>query len=92
MEQHERDGMKLIAICREVDRDTGRIAVYQINGELDDHAIHGMRIRAAVNPELRYFATTRAHFDGFKDVITAALKRRVLTEAAIARVGGLVEL
>lgn len=92
MGQHERDGMKLIAICREVDRDTGRIAVYPVNGELDDHAIFGMRIRAEVNPELRYFATTRAHFDGFKDIITGALKRRVLSEAEIARVGGLVEL
>lgn len=92
MEQNERDGMKLIAICREIDRDTGKVAVCTVNGELDDHALFSLKIRAALNPELRYFATTRAHFEGFKDIITSTLKRRTLTETAIARVGGLIEL
>lgn len=92
MDHNERAGIRLIAICREVDKDTGRIAVYKVPAELDDHTLHCLRIRAMVNPDLRYFATTAAHFRGFEDIITAALKRRTVTKEAIARVGGLVEL
>lgn len=92
MEQNEREGMKLVAICREVDRDTGKIAVYLVNGELDDHAINGIRIRAAVNPELRYFTLMAERWERYGEAITGVLKRRVLTKAAISRVGGLVEL
>ena len=84
--------MKLIAICREVDKDTGKIAVYPLETEITDRVLHCLKIRAQFNPELRYFATTAAHFRGFGDTITSTLKRRNITKEAVARVGGIAEL
>lgn len=90
--EDRREEMKLVAICREVDKATGKIAVYPLETEITDRALQCLRIRAQFNPELRYFATTAAHFRGFGDTITSTLKRRNVTKEAVARVGGLVEL
>ncbi len=83
---------EMMVICREVDRATGKIAVYQIEAEVTERLILRLRIRARLNPELQYFVTTKAHYEGFGDTITAVLKRRTVTPAAIARVGGIVRL
>lgn len=78
---------EMMVICREVDRATGKIAVYQIKTEVTESLIFKLRLRARLNPELQYFVTTKAHYEGFGDTITAVLKRRTVTPAAIARVG-----
>lgn len=80
----------MMIICREVDKETGKIAVYPIEAEVTDQLIFNLGIRARINPELQYYATTKAHFAGLEDVILAVLKRKRLTETDIARVGGLV--
>ena len=54
---HEK--MKLIAICREVDKATGRIAVYPLKNKIDGGTITALKIRAQMNPELRYFTLKR---------------------------------
>lgn len=82
---------EMMVICREVDRATGKIAVYRIETEVTK-LIFKLRLRARLNPELQYFVTTKAHYEGFGDTITAVLKRRTVTPAAIARVGGIVQL
>lgn len=78
---------EMMVICREVDRATGKIAVYRIETEVTESLIFKLRLRARLNPELQYFVTTKAHYEGFGDTITAVLKRRTVTPAAIARVG-----
>lgn len=83
---------EMMIICREIDRETGRIAVYQIETEVAESLIFKLRLRARLNPELQYFVTTKAHYEGFGDTITAVLKRRTVTTATIARVGGIVQL
>ena len=83
---------EMMVICREVDRATGKIAVYRIETEVTESLIFKLRLRARLNPELQYFVTTKAHYEGFGDTITAVLKRRTVTPAAIARVGGIVQL
>ena len=75
---------EMMVICREVDRATGKIAVYRIETEVTESLIFKLRLRARLNPELQYFVTTKAHYEG--------LKRRTVTPAAIARVGGIVQL
>ena len=82
----------MIAICREVDRNTGNVAVYPLKEEVTEQLLFKLGLRARLNPELSYYVTTKAHYNGFADVITAALKRRTVTPAAIARVGGIVQL
>ena len=83
---------EMMVICREVDRATGEIAVYLIETEVTESLILKLRLRARRNLELQYFVTTIAHYEGFGDTITAVLKRRTVTPAAVARVGGIVQL
>lgn len=82
----------MIVICREVDRITAKIAVYPLEMEVSEQLLFMLGLRARFNPELTYFVTTKAHYDGFKKEITAVLKRRTVTPAAIARVGGIVQI
>ena len=84
--------MRLVAICREVDKDTGRIAVYPINREINNEMVMAMKTRATLNPELRYFTLVSARWERFGDVITSILKRRTVTAADVERIGGIVEL
>lgn len=84
--------MKLVVICREIDKETGRIAVYRVPAKIDDHVIFGLKIRARASPELRYFALTDARWEMFGEAITGILKRRVVTAADVERIGGIVEL
>lgn len=84
--------LKLIAICREIDKDTGRIAVYPLNMEIDGAVIRQLQLRAQFNPKLRYFTLASARWERFGDVITSILKRRTVTRADVERIGGIVEL
>lgn len=84
--------MKLVAICREVDRDTGRIAVYPLNVKIDGNVITQLQFRAKLNPELRYFTLTSGRWERYGDAITGILKRRTVSRADVDRIGGIVEL
>ena len=74
--------MRLMVVCREVDKGTGKIAVYPLK----------MEIRARANPELRYFALVSARWERYGDVIAGILKRRSVTRADVDNIGGIVEL
>lgn len=84
--------MKLVAVCREVDKDTGRIAVYKIDKEITGTVVQQLQLRAQFNPELRYFTLTSGRWERFGDVITSILKRRTVTRTDVDRIGGIVEL
>ena len=86
-EQEPRKPMRLMAICREIDKDTGRIAVYPLKMEIDDHALKCLQIRARANPELRYFALVSGRWERFGDVIAGILKRRSVTRADVDNIG-----
>ena len=82
----------MIVICREIDTNQGGIAVYPLKTEVTDRLMHNLSIRARVNPELRYFVTTKAHWDGFQKEITRVLKRKVVNREHIDRLGCITEL
>lgn len=84
--------MRLVAVCREVDRNTGRIAVYPLDMEVDENVLRCLQIRARVNPELRYFTLVSTRWEQYGKAITAILARRKVTPADIDRIGGIVEL
>ena len=52
-----------IVVCREVDKNTGKIAVYQIKASVTDELIFKLEIRARINPELQYFVTTIEEYE-----------------------------
>lgn len=87
-----RKPLRLIAVCREVDRDTGRIAVYPLNMEINEQTLSCLKMRAQLNPELRYFTITSARWDLFGEAIKGILARRTVTRADVDRIGGIVEL
>ena len=87
-----REPMKLVAICREVDKETGQIAVYQVNREINGETVDLLKMRATLNPELRVFTLVSARWERFGGVITSILKRRTVTAADVERIGGIVEL
>lgn len=87
-----REKMKLIAICREVDPETGNIAVYRVGEEMTDRTISLLRDWARNNPGFRYFTLVSARWERFGDVIASILKRRTVTAADVDRIGGIVEL
>lgn len=50
---------EMMVICREVDRATGKIAVYRIETEVTESLIFKLRLRARLNPELQQAAGRR---------------------------------
>lgn len=82
----------MICLCREIDKETGEIAVYSIKAEVTDRLLFMLGIRQRANPELRYFVTLRANFDTNEETILKQLHRkqvtdRLLTALNIAEIG-----
>ena len=50
---------EMICVCREIDKNTGEIAVYPIKAEVTDRLLFCLGLRQRANPELKYFASTR---------------------------------
>lgn len=84
--------MRLVAICREVDPETGNVTVYPVGTDVKDGAVSFLQDWARNNPGFRYFTLTSARWERFGDVITGILKRRTVTAADVDRIGGIVEL
>lgn len=74
------------------DKDTGRIAVYPLQMEIDDRILGALKVRATMNPELRYFVLVSARWEKYGTVTAGILKRRSVTRADVDNIGGIVEL
>ena len=83
---------KVIVICREVNRQTGQIAVYVVPMEIDEHTVVRLSLRSMFNPELRYFLVYEDVYQEQKQEITAMLKRRDITKQEVDRVYGIAEV
>ena len=62
--------LKLLAVCREVDKESGRVSVYPLDLEITSEILASLKMRAQFNPELRYFTTTTARWDRYGEVKT----------------------
>jgi hypothetical protein len=83
----QEEKQKMLIICRETDKLTGKVAVYLIKETVTDQLIHRLGIRQRVNGELRYFAVTEVQWENCECKITAALRRRNMSEAQTVRLG-----
>lgn len=83
---------KVIVICREVNRQTGQIAVYVVPMEIDEHTVARLSLRSMLNPELRYFFAYEEVYQEQKQEITAMLKRRNITKREADSVYGIAEV
>lgn len=66
----------MIVICREVCRDTGKIAAYPLKTEVTDSLLNKLRMRSAFNPELQYYVTLATIWDANRELIIRQLRRR----------------
>ena len=83
----------IIILCREVDKDTGEIAVYTIDKEpVTDRLIWCLKIRARANPELRYFAVLKSRWLEERAEYERMLRRKQVTHRMLNAIGGLEEL
>jgi len=82
----------MIILCREVDKDTGAIAVYTINKPITDELLRNLRIRAMLNPELRYFCVLQSRWDKEGAEYERMLRRRQVTHRMIEAIGGMAEI
>ena len=87
-----RERLKLLAVCREVDKESGRISVYPLDLEITSEILTGLKMRAQFNPELRYFTTTTARWDRYGEVMAGILKRRTVSRADLENIGGICEI
>lgn len=83
-----RERLKLLAVCREVDKESGRVSVYPLDLEITSEILTGLKMRAQFNPELRYFTTTTARWDRYGEVMAGILKRRTVSRADLENIGG----
>ena len=82
-----RERLKLLAVCREVDKESGRVSVYPLDLEITSEILTGLKMRAQFNPELRYFTTTTARWDRYGEVMAGILKRRTVSRADLENIG-----
>ena len=78
-----RERLKLLAVCREVDKESGRVT---------SEILTSLKMRAQFNPELRYFTTTTARWDRYGEVMAGILKRRTVSRADLDNIGGICEI
>ena len=83
--------MELKVICREVDKDTGKIAVYPIEAEVTDTLIFKLGIRSRVNPELKYYAVTLCRWLQNNEKIKSILRSKN-PDAKVRKDGGIFEI
>ena len=84
--------LKLLAVCREVDKESGRVSVYPLDLEITSEILASLKMRAQFNPELRYFTTTTARWDRYGEVMAGILKRRTVSRADLDNIGGICEI
>ena len=68
--------LKLLAVCREVDKESGRVSVYPLDLEITSEILASLKMRAQFNPELRYFTTTTARWDRYGEVMAGIPRLR----------------
>lgn len=72
--------MGVVFLCREVDRATGKIAVYPVGKVPGDREslLFELQLRQSFNPELQYFAVTKREFSLSEAEINEVLGREDL--------------
>lgn len=83
----------MIALCREVDKDSGRIEVYPLNVAVTDDLLLKLSIRGRMNPELRCFLIPRIKWESeyLQPELKKFLKRKTVDSESLELIG-IVEL
>lgn len=74
---------EMVALCREINKDTGEIATYALDMKVDARSLFCLQIRQRFNPELRYYITWRTNYEENGPEILAMLKRKKVTDVLL---------
>lgn len=83
--------MELKIICREVDKNTGRIAVYPIETEVTDALVFKLSLRSRMSPELKYYAVELCYWLQNNEKIKSILRSKN-PDAKVRKDGGIFEI
>ena len=75
---------EMICVCREIDKNTGEIAVYPLKAEVTDRLLFCLSLRQRANPELKYFVTLAENYDANEETILKQLHRKQITDRLIS--------
>ena len=81
----------MIAVCREVDRDSGRIEVSPLDVDVTNDLLLKLSIRVRMNPELRYFVVFQRKWESEEAELKRILKRKTVTPKQL-ELNGVIEL
>lgn len=83
----------LTIICKEVDKTSGKVAVYEIKAPVTDSLIVKLSLRSRLNPELRYFVIHTVKWDECHDEIVKLLSSKSsLLDRRIELYGGIFSI
>lgn len=78
-------------VCREVNRETGEVAVYRVDVDLIPQRIVALHLRSIFNPELRYYTVDQRWEDRFEE-LTQILGVHLLVSDETLRRFGIVKI
>lgn len=81
-----------VFLCREVERQTGRIMVYKLDVPFSGYMALCLKIRQQFNPESRYFCAGANFYAESETKIFAMLKKRYVSRKRIEKMGAIIEL
>lgn len=81
-----------VFLCREVERQTGRIMVYKLDVPFSGYMALCLKIRQQFNPESRYFCAGANFYAESETKIFTMLKKRYVSRESIEKMGAIIEL
>lgn len=76
---------QMIAVCREIDKDSGEISVYPLEMVVSGDLLCCLKIRAMFNPELSYYVTLKKMWENESENMVKVLKRRKISDKALEK-------
>lgn len=83
---------ELMVLCREVNINTGEIAVYTIDKPVTEELLFKLRLRGMLNPELRYFCVLKSRYEEESAEYEMLLRSNYVYHRAMEALGGITEL
>ena len=81
----------VILVCREVNLESGDVAVYRMDAEPTGRVLFCLGIRARMNKELRYFVCAERWRENFEQ-LTQILGKNLVVSGAVLNKFGIAEL
>ena len=83
---------ELMVLCREVNINTGEIAVYTINQPVTERLLFCLHLRGKFNPELSYFCILKSRWEEESAEYMSLLRGNYVSHRSMEALGGIAKL